>query len=67
MQECNPLAYQEIVIMMDGMQIVNDDKELDIITAIYCVFSLYFVYDVAYPKQINNTLKFIMVKSSLHL
>ena len=55
----NPMAYQEIVIMMDGIQFVNDDKELDIISDMSCVFSLYFVYDIAYCKQINNTLKCI--------
>ena len=45
--------------MMDGVQVVNDSKDMDAIHAISCVFALYFVYGIAYPRKLVNILNFI--------
>ena len=44
---------------MDGIQVVNDDASIDLPYALGVLFSLYYVYGVAYPKNISRTLQFL--------
>lgn len=57
--EDNPLLYQEMCIMMDGIKLVQDDRDMDIINGLACLFSLCFVYGIQYPKGLTNTMKFL--------
>lgn len=44
---------------MDGVEIVRDDRDMDIITGVACLMAVYFVYGIENPKGLKNTLLFV--------
>jgi hypothetical protein len=54
----NPLSSRQLSIAMDGVQVVEEDAEMDVSLAISCLMALYFVYSVQYPARLRNTMLF---------
>ena len=51
--------FQEACMMMDGVIVVRDDHDLDILNGLECVFAIYVVLGIEYPKGLKNTLNFL--------
>ncbi|CAI5676821.1 unnamed protein product [Oreochromis niloticus] len=49
----------EVNVQMDGQKMILDSGEMDISLAMGIVFSLYHVYNVAYPSELKKTFCFL--------
>ncbi|KAK7175612.1 hypothetical protein R3I93_002520 [Phoxinus phoxinus] len=55
----NPLTSGSISIRMDGEDMVEDDGGIDISLAVSLLYSMYQIYNVAYPKYLRKTMAFL--------
>lgn len=46
-------------VFMDGMQILDEETMTDLSLGLSIVFCLYFLFDVSYPKELQNTLMYV--------
>jgi hypothetical protein len=54
----NPLQSSELIVFMDGLEVVTSDSSVDLSVAFSCLVAVYFVYSVQYADKIKNTLIF---------
>ena len=46
-------------IVLDEVEVMQEEAGLDCVSILACLMSAYYVYNIQYPAQISNTLKFI--------
>ena len=55
----NPLNFQGLHVNMDNEIVIIDNQDMEITDVLACVFSIYFIYGIEYPKELKNTLMFM--------
>ncbi|KAL0992918.1 hypothetical protein UPYG_G00100940 [Umbra pygmaea] len=55
----NPLAGGSVSIRMDGEDMVEEDGGIDVSLAVSLLYSMFQIYNVAYPKCLRKTMAFL--------
>lgn len=55
----NPLSATAVDLWVDGVCIIDDREAMDASLAVACLMAAYFVYGIAYPLKLKNTLLFM--------
>ncbi|XP_041960089.1 uncharacterized protein LOC121718836 isoform X3 [Alosa sapidissima] len=65
--ENSPLAEVMVSIKIDGEFVIGPSPDIDASLGLVCIFCLYFLFDVQYPKEVHHTLLFFERRLNLSM